>query len=83
MGRIHNQTVEEFNAKKKKELLFLKKLDETGYNVQISESQRELVEINEDLEKAIKQDLLSDEDVIGENGNKRKMTDKEKRDKYI
>ena len=42
---------------KRKNLLFLKKLEEIGLNMQISESCKKIVGINDDLENAIKFDM--------------------------
>eukprot|EP00347_Sterkiella_histriomuscorum_P017404 403349507 len=47
---------------RKKSLLFIKQLEQGGVNLQLDQSHKRLLDINDDLEVAIQQDLMSDSD---------------------
>lgn len=57
-------------------MLFLKQLDETGQNLLVTQSQKKFVGIDDALDQAIAEDLLSDNDLdLLPNGSKRALTD--------
>jgi hypothetical protein len=50
-------------------LLFLKQLEEDGINIQMSAHNKQLLEIQDELENAMKEDMMS-EDEIQKSGTK-------------
>mmetsp|Transcript_5135 Transcript_5135/g.4713 ORF Transcript_5135/g.4713 Transcript_5135/m.4713 type:complete len:129 (+) Transcript_5135:616-1002(+) len=68
---------------KRRHLLFLKQLEEDGIHVQMKQTDKELLQIQDDLQMAIMMDMMSEEDQTPSGEKQPMLTEQEKLDRYF